>query len=142
VNTKKEAGGSTVPTKHTARGRQKMRGAPQKSLTLRAWLPTILPILGSARSWVQLEPLKGQRGSFGRQPSLAPPPRGVSSWRAYYSVFPRRYVHLFLCFHTAWVLLLLHLEPFPGGEQLGDGRHKGYKVSRLMSPPFGYYMLF
>ena len=55
-------------------------GTETKNLTLRAWLPTILPCKAVPEAWVQLEPLKGQRGSFGRQPSLAPPPRGVSSW--------------------------------------------------------------
>ena len=58
-----------------------MRGAAQKSLTLRARLPTILPCTAVPEAGVQPEALKGQRGSFGRQPSLAPPPRGVSSWR-------------------------------------------------------------
>jgi len=67
--------------KLAACGAQKMRDAVQKSLTLRAWLPTIHSSRYVPEAWVQPEVLKGQRGSFGRQPSLAPPPRGVSSWR-------------------------------------------------------------
>ena len=51
---------------------QKMRGAAQKSLTLRAGLPTILASKAVPEAWAQLKLLKGQRGSFGRQPSLAP----------------------------------------------------------------------
>jgi hypothetical protein len=64
-----------------ARGAQKMRGATQKSLTLRAWLPTILLCTAVPEAWVQPEALKGQRGSFGRQPSLAPLHEALGSWR-------------------------------------------------------------
>ncbi len=71
------------------------RGIGRKNLTLCAWLPTILPCMAVPEAWVQPEALKGQRGSFGRQPSLAPSPRGVCSWRAYYSVFPPPYVTSF-----------------------------------------------
>jgi hypothetical protein len=53
--------------------RQKCMAFAQKSLTLRAGLPTILPCTAVPEAWVQPELLKGQRGSFGRQPSLAPP---------------------------------------------------------------------
>jgi hypothetical protein len=49
-----------------------MLDAAEKSLTLRAGLPTIFASKAVPVAWVQLEPLKGQRGSFGRQPSLAP----------------------------------------------------------------------
>jgi hypothetical protein len=40
---RKDAGGSISTTRFAARGAPKIRGAAQKSLTLRAWLPTILP---------------------------------------------------------------------------------------------------
>ena len=55
-----------------ARGAQKNAWWCTKTLTLRARLPTILPYTAVSEAWVLPELLKGQRGSFGRQPSLAP----------------------------------------------------------------------
>ena len=63
-------------TKRAACGAPQIQGNAEKNcardLTLRAWFPTILLCMAVPEAWVQLEPLKGQRGSFGRQPSLAP----------------------------------------------------------------------
>src|SRR5215471_9278828 len=68
------------PMPRAARGARKNAWRCIKTLTLRARLPTILPYTVVSEAWVPPELLKGQRGSFGRQPSLAPPPRGVCSW--------------------------------------------------------------
>jgi hypothetical protein len=50
----------------------KMHMAAQKCLLSAPSSRTILLARYVPGAWVQMEPLKGQRGSFGRQPSLAP----------------------------------------------------------------------
>ena len=69
-----------------AGGAPKMRGIAQKDLTLHAWLPTILPCIAGTRSPGTAGALKGQRGSFGRQPSLAPLHEAYAHGVTYYSI--------------------------------------------------------
>jgi len=92
--------GKKVPVTRAARGARKNAGRCTKTLTLQARLPTILPYTVVSEAWVPPELLKGQRGSFGRQPSLAPPPRGVCSWWVTSIVYFPSCVSIFFCVRT------------------------------------------
>src|SRR5437870_1396747 len=85
-----------VLLEHLGPGCSKKCVAMHKKLDSPGVAPYHTPMHGGTRSLGAAGALKGQRGSFGRQPSLAPPPRGVAHGVPYYSVFPLPCVHLFL----------------------------------------------
>jgi hypothetical protein len=83
-------------------------------LTLRVWLPTILPCTAVPVARVPPEPLKGQRGSFDRQPSLGPPSTRRKLMACFIIVyFPYRVCIFFCvpvpddsCLARSWILSL------------------------------------
>jgi len=128
-----DAGGSKATTKRAARGAPKNAWRCTKKLDSPGGAPYHTPIQVCARSVGAAGALKGQRGSFGRQPSLAPPPRGVAHGVPYYSVFPRPCVHLFLCPYPCWLFPRRCMDTFPRGEKPAHVLLKGYKFSHLMT---------
>jgi hypothetical protein len=95
--------------------------------------PYHTPCIAVPEAWVQLEPLKGQRGSFGRQPSLAPSSmRRMLMAAAHYSIFPASYVTSFFVSSPSIIASSPVEELLHAGEPPVDLCNKGYKLLGLM----------